>query len=124
TSASGSAPGSITRLIRSAVMSGTLDHSAGRRVALTRAVRVPPWAHGGGSGYSRRRTGRIAGRDRVPASAPQVAIAWPDHLSEGHGDVRRRFVLVSLAVTAMVILVFAIPLALVIRTVAASRAIG
>ncbi len=38
--------------------------------------------------------------------------------------MRRRFVLVSLAVTAMVILVFAIPLALVIRAVAESRAIG
>jgi len=37
--------------------------------------------------------------------------------------VRRRFVLVSLAVTAMVILVFAFPLAMLVRVVAAHRAI-
>lgn len=38
--------------------------------------------------------------------------------------MRRRFVLVSLAVTAMVILVFAIPLGLVVNTMAYSRAVG
>lgn len=38
--------------------------------------------------------------------------------------MRRRFVWVSLAVTAMVILVFALPLALVVRSLASSRAIG
>ncbi|MGH3716231.1 MAG: HAMP domain-containing protein, partial [Micromonosporaceae bacterium] len=38
--------------------------------------------------------------------------------------MRRRFVLVSLAVTAMVILVFAIPLGLVVSSLAYSRAVG
>ncbi|MGH3734494.1 MAG: sensor histidine kinase [Micromonosporaceae bacterium] len=38
--------------------------------------------------------------------------------------MRRRFVLVSLAVTAMVILVFAIPLALLVSSLAYSRAVG